>query len=37
LKSRWNLIYQKLKDNFLFVEIKPSWYSENIFLVWAYN
>jgi hypothetical protein len=24
LKSRWNLIYQKLKDNFLFVEIKPS-------------
>lgn len=37
LKSRWNLINQKLKDNFLFVEIKPSWYSENIFLVWAYN
>ena len=37
LKSRWNLINQKLKDNFSFVEIKPSWYSENIFLVWAYN
>jgi hypothetical protein len=24
LKSRWNLINQKLKDNFSFVEIKPS-------------
>lgn len=35
--ERWNNLYSNLKEKFSHVELIPSWYTEKIFLVWAFS
>jgi hypothetical protein len=35
MKSEWNQLFEKMKNIFWSVEIICSWYSEDIFLIWA--
>jgi len=37
LEEEWKLLHQKIKQIFKSVEIIPSWYTDKIFLVRAYN
>jgi len=37
LEEQWISLYKKLKEKFTIIEIIPSWYSDKIFLMRAYN
>ncbi len=37
LEEQWSILQEKLREKFTTIEIIPSWYSDKIFLIRAYN